>query len=193
MMLGENSFYSEDELKNLGLKSIGRGVLLSRYARIYSAELIEIGDNVRIDDFCILSGKITFGKYIHVSAYTGFFAGSEGIEIQDYATISSGCMLYGLSDDYSGDYLTNSMIPNEFRNVRKAKLTVGKFSIVGTGCRIFPGVTIGEGTAVGAMSMVKKNLKAWTIYAGIPCREIRPRSREMLKYEEPLLEKYYEG
>jgi galactoside O-acetyltransferase len=39
---------------------------------------------------------------------------------------------------------------------------------------------LAEGVAVGALSLVKHSLEAWSIYAGVPARYIRPRSREML-------------
>ena len=52
------SFYSREELLDLGLKSVGENVRISRKVSIYGAEQISIGDNVRIDDFCILSGII---------------------------------------------------------------------------------------------------------------------------------------
>lgn len=55
----QTSFLSQKELEEIGFCSYGTNVKISRYARIYSPEKIKIGDNVRIDDFCILSGKIT--------------------------------------------------------------------------------------------------------------------------------------
>lgn len=54
----KTSFYTHDELAEIGFKSCGKNVLISRKASIYSPAKIEIGDNVRIDDFCILSGVI---------------------------------------------------------------------------------------------------------------------------------------
>ena len=63
-----NSFLSIDEIKKIGLKSFGKNVFVSRYANFYSPETIEIGNNVRIDDFCILSGEIKLSNYIHISA-----------------------------------------------------------------------------------------------------------------------------
>ena len=62
-------FYSESELKNLGFKKIGSNVLISKKASLYGVSQMEIGDNVRIDDFCILSGNIMLGSNIHISAY----------------------------------------------------------------------------------------------------------------------------
>jgi len=84
-----NSFYSIDELRGLGLRKYGRNVQISRYCSIYCAEKIIIGDNVRIDDFCILSGRITLGNYIHIAAYTALYGGDKGIQIDNFATISS--------------------------------------------------------------------------------------------------------
>lgn len=57
-----NSFYSSEELKNLGLKSMGEHVLISRNCCIYGADHISIGHDVRIDDFCVISGNIVNGR-----------------------------------------------------------------------------------------------------------------------------------
>lgn len=174
------SFYTESELRELGIREIGNNVLISKKASLYGVQNLKIGNNVRIDDFCILSGKITIGSYIHISAYTALFGGQEkGIVVEDYATISSRCAIYALTDDYSGNSMTNPMVPNEYRNVVEEKVKIRKYAIIGTGCTILPGVTIGEGTAVGAMSLVNKSIDKWGIYVGIPCKKIRERSREM--------------
>jgi acetyltransferase-like isoleucine patch superfamily enzyme len=49
------AFYTNDDLKKLGFSSFGNNVLISDKASIYGANRIKIGNNVRIDDFCILS------------------------------------------------------------------------------------------------------------------------------------------
>lgn len=179
----ENSFYTEIELKTLGFAYIGENVLLSKKASFYSRENIVIGNNVRIDDFCILSGKIYLGDYIHIAAYTALYGGEAGIVIENYSAISSGGVVYAVSDDYSGVKMTNPMLPMDYRNVIQEKVCIGKHVIIGTGCTILPGVIIGEGVAVGAMSLVKESLDAWTIYAGIPCKKIRDRSQLAKSFE----------
>ena len=184
-----NSFYSNDELKGLGLKKIGNNVLISRKVSIYAADKISIGDNVRIDDFCILSGKITLGNYIHISAYTGIFAGNAGVELKDFVTVSSRCVIYAISDDYSGEYLTNPMIDDEYINVQSEKVVLEEHAIIGTGSTILPGVIVGEGVAVGAMSLVKNNIDPWGIYIGVPCEYIKPRSKHLLKLKADMLYK----
>lgn len=83
-----NSFYTRYDLNQLALASFGENVLISRKVSIYGAEKINIGDNVQIDDFCILSGKITIGNFIHIAAYTALYGGNKGVVIQNFASIS---------------------------------------------------------------------------------------------------------
>lgn len=182
-----SSFYSEEELKNLGLKCYGSQVLISKKASIYFPGGISLGNNVRVDDFCILSGKISFGSNIHISAYTALFAGSPGIVVEDFATISSGVVIYGKSDDYSGEHMTNPTIPNKYTGVVEGEVKICKHAIIGARTVIFPNVVIEAGVAVGAMSLVNKDLKEWGIYAGIPCRFLKRRSKKILSYESEYL------
>lgn len=175
-----SSFYTEDELRNLGLKFYGKDVKLSRYARIYSPDKITIGDNVRIDDFCILSGDITIGSHIHISAYVALY-GRMGIELEDYTGISPMSAIYSAMDDFSGDYLIGPIHPEEKTNVTGGKICLKKYSQVGTHSVIFPNVTIGEGSIVGACSLVKHSIDDWGIYAGTPVKLIKQRNKEMKK------------
>mgnify|MGYP004422306013 CR=1 FL=1 len=91
------SFYTESELATLGLHSYGKNVLISRFARLYAPETISIGDNVRIDDFCILSGNITLGSHIHIAAYCALY-GAKGIVMEDYTGLSARATLYSAID-----------------------------------------------------------------------------------------------
>lgn len=188
-----NSFYSIEELNDLRFKEIGCNVLISKKASIYGAENISIGSNVRIDDFCILSGKIAIGNNVHISAGTMMFAGNEGIILEDFIAISSRCAIYAVSDDYSGNALTNPMVPEKYRNVIGGTVVFKKHTIIGSGCTILPNITIGEGVSVGSMSLVNKSLDAWEIYAGIPCKKIKERSRKLLDLEKEYLREATEG
>lgn len=60
------NFLSESELKDLGLKEYGENVLIGRHAVLYNPEFLSIGSHVRIDDFTVISGKVTLGNYIHI-------------------------------------------------------------------------------------------------------------------------------
>ena len=186
------SFYTEQELQELGLKEYGTNVLISRKCSIYGAAHISLGSNVRIDDFCILSGNITIGSYVHISAYASMFAGDSQIMIGDFVALSSRNVIYAESDDYSGESMVNPMVPEEYKKLQRGDVSVGRHSIIGTGSTILPGVTIGEGVAVGAMSLINKDLEEWTINVGIHCRRIKERARKPLEYEQEFLAKYVE-
>jgi len=175
-----DSFYTPEELKQIGFGSFGEQVLISRKASFYSPAEIHIGNHVRIDDFCILSGKIRIGSYIHISAYVGLY-GAFGIEICDYATISGRVMVYSQNDDYSGEYLTNPMVPESLTNVTGGRVIIGKYAIVGAGSVVLPKLTIGEGAAIGTLSLVKEDVDPWLICAGIPVKILRERSKACIK------------
>lgn len=175
-----NSFYSPNELINIGFKKIGSSVFISRNASFYGVENIIIGDNVRIDDFCILSGNITLGSHVHISAYCALY-GSKGIEMEDYSGLSARCTILSATDDFFGDYLVGPMCDSNFTNVTGGKVILKKYSQLGVGCVVFPNITIEEGVAVGAMSLIKCNLDEWSIYVGVPVRKIKERKKGLLK------------
>lgn len=174
-----SSFFSESELKAIGFLKYGKNVLVSRKASIYNPEQMVLGDNIRIDDFCILSGNIKLGSYIHISAYTCLIGGTKGIVLQDFVTVSSRCAVYAVSDDFSGEHLNNSMIPTAYRRVIEGQVILEDYVSVGTGSIILPGVKLEEGVAVGAMSFVKHTLERWKIYVGAPCRYVKDRNQNM--------------
>ena len=167
-MAQQNSFYSMEELKDMGFKSIGADLSISKKASFYGVENISIGSHVRIDDFCILSGEISIGDYIHIAAYSALYGSDAGIQINEFANISSRVCIYAVTDDYSGESMTSPMIPDEYKNLQKAPVYIGRHAIIGSGSVILPGSEIGEGCAVGSLSLIKNALDAWWIYAGIP-------------------------
>lgn len=178
-----NSFYTEQELKQIGFKHIGKNVLISRKTSIYGAGNISIGNNVRVDDFCILSGHLTVGNNVHIAASVLLFAGDAGIILQDFSGISSRSAVYAVSDDYSGEYMTNPTVPDCFKHIISGKVTIEKHVVVGTGCTILPGVTVSEGCSVGAMSLINKTTEPWKIYIGIPAKPKFERSKKVLELE----------
>ena len=179
-----DSFYSKEEVMALGFKHCGENVLISRKASIYAPSDISIGENVRIDDFCILSGNITLGNYIHIGAYSALFGGTKGISMMDFSGLSSRCVIYAETDDYSGGFLTNPTVPDEFRRVSGGPVILQKHVIIGSGTCILPDVVLAEGAAVGSMSLVNKSLDEWGIYAGIPCKRRKERRKDLIKLEQ---------
>lgn len=177
------SFYTDLELKELGLKKYGDNVKISRHARFYGTQNISIGSNVRIDDFCILSGHIELGSNIHIAAYTALYGGVDGIYIEDYANLSSRVSVYSVSDDYSGETMTNPTIPDEFKNLLSKPVYIGKHVIIGTTSVVLPGVKIAEGSSFGAFSFINHDSDEWSINCGIPYKKIKNRKKRLLELE----------
>jgi len=182
-----SSFYSREELERIGFKSVGENVLLSRKSSIYGPNDIIVGDNVRIDDFCILSGKITIGSYVHIAAYVALYAGTAGIEMYNFSGISSKSIVYAITDDYSGLYMTNPTISSKFRAVQGAKVVIKKHAVIGANCTVLPGVTIEEGSAFGAMSLINKDSTPWSLNAGCPFRKIKDRHKNIMLLEKEFM------
>lgn len=176
-----NSFYEKNELERLGIKKIGKNVLISRKASIYNPEEILIGNNVRIDDFCILSGKIKLGSNIHISSFCALY-GKYGIELEDCTGMSPRSIIFSATDDFSGDYLIGPMYPEQFTNVVSGKVILKKFSQLAANTIVLPNIIIGEGAVTGALSLVNKNLEPWTINTGIPINRTRPRKKGLLEH-----------
>lgn len=174
-----NSFYSERELLEIGFKSVGKNVKLSRKTSIYSPDKISIGDNVRIDDFCILSGKIKLGSHIHISAYVALY-GAMGIELENYTGISPKATIYSAMDDFSGDYLIGPIHPENTTNVTGGPVVIRKYVQIGCNTVVFPNLQIGEGSVIGACSLVTNSIGEWGVYYGVPVVKHKDRSKNLL-------------
>ena len=183
-----HAFYDPAELAGLGFAALGNEVFISRKASLYHAEKITLGSHVRIDDFCILSGGsgISIGNYVHIAPYCGLYGGS-GIDIADFAGLSSRVALYSESDDFSGESMTNPTVPQTCKpQYHRGKINIGRHVIIGTGATVLPGISVGEGTAIGAHALVMLDCEPWGIYNGNPARRIKARSQDLLKYEPTL-------
>ncbi|MCU7539522.1 acyltransferase [Riemerella anatipestifer] len=172
------SFYSIEELKELPIKSFGENVLISRKVSLYGRD-IEIGSNVRIDDYCILSGKIKLGSYIHIGAYCALY-GAFGIEMEDFTGLSPRCTVFSATDDFGGNFLISPMTKKEHTRVSGGLVKIRRYSQIGAACVIMPDVEIAEGTAVGAMSLINKNTEDWSVYVGVPAAKIKKREKGLL-------------
>jgi len=182
------SFLEAEELETLGLGSYGKNVLISRYCRMYNPGVIHFGHHVRIDDYCILSGGegIHIGNYVHIAAYCALY-GAGGITMEDFTCLSGRVIVYSISDDFSGNSLTNPMIPDQYKpGLTRAPVYLCKHAIVGTGSTILPGVFLAEGAAVGAHSLVKDDCEPWIIYGGTPVRPLRRRTSNIIELEKKM-------
>ena len=174
----------------LGFLSVGNNVQISDRASFYGAGRIAIGNNVRIDDFCVLAagaGGISIGNYVHIAVGSSLM-GAGKISLSDFSGISSRVSIYSSSDDYSGASMTNPTIPVKYTNVVHAAVFLGRHVIIGSGSVVLPGVTLEEGVAVGALSLVNRSCDAFGIYVGNPARRIKERKLDFLQLEKLFLE-----
>lgn len=179
------SFLSRKKLESLGFAALGNDVFISDKASIYNPGNISIGNGVRIDDFCVISagiGGIEIGNYVHIAIFSSLM-GAGRIALHDFAGLSSRVSIYSSNDDYSGASLTNPMVPNQFKNVKSADVELKKHVIVGCGSVVLPGVTLHEGVAIGALSLVTKSFEEFTVCSGVPARRIKARKKDLKELE----------
>jgi dTDP-4-amino-4,6-dideoxy-D-glucose acyltransferase len=182
------AWLSQEALVSLGCSSIGQNVLISDKASLYGCDRISIGSNVRIDDFCVLSagrGGVEIGSYVHIAVFSSLI-GAGKIALADFTNLSSRVSIYSSNDDYSGIKMTNPMVPASYTGVKHADVLIGKHAIIGSGSIILPGTVLEEGVAIGALSLVNTNCKAFGIYSGVPARLIKERKRDLLLCEQEL-------
>ena len=189
-----NSFYSENELKTIGFKKVGRDVSISKNALFYSPENITLKNHIRIDDFAIVSahkGYCIIGNFVHISAFC-YIQASGGCELKDFSGLSQGCKVYTKSSDFVNE-LTNSMIPKKFTKSVIGKVILGTNSDVGANSVILPGVIIGEGVALGANSLALKSLikNKWSLYFGSPAKFIKKRNKKKILKQKNKLLKFF--
>lgn len=183
------AFLNKDQIESMGFKSIGENVLLSDKASYYNCKDITIGSNTRIDDFAVLSagkGGIEIGQYVHI-AIGASIIGAGTVYIKDFAGLSSRVSVYSSNDDYSGEFMTNPTVPDSFTNVSHGVVSIGRHAIVGSGAVILPNVTLEDGVAIGALSLVTKNCTEFGIYIGTPAKKIKERKRDLLSLESQLI------
>ena len=181
-----------DVVEKMGFESIGKNVQISDRASFYGIGRIRIGDHTRIDDFCVLSageGGIQIGNFVHIAVYTSLI-GAETITISDFCNLSSRVSIYSSSDDYSGNTLTNPTIPDAYKKVKHAAVFLGKHVIVGCGAVILPGVVVGEGVAIGALSRITKNCDPFSLYDGVRAKKIMKRKRNVIELEKLFMMEY---
>lgn len=179
-----------EQVKAIGFASVGENVQISDRASFYGVSRIKIGNNVRIDDFCVISAGqegVVIGNFIHIAVYTSLI-GAGKITLEDFCNLSSRVSVYSSSDDYSGSSLTNPTVCDKFKSVRHAPVHIGRHVIIGSGSVILPGVILEDGAAVGALSLINKNCNEFEIYAGNPARKIKERKRDLLELEKRFLE-----
>jgi galactoside O-acetyltransferase len=146
---------------------VGKNVTIYPNAKLIGRENIRFGNNVIIDDFAFIYAKkeILIGSYVHIACFTSI-SGGEELVLGDFSAVSHGCRILTATDDFRGWGFGNSTVPEKYRNVKRARVEVGRFCVIGANSVVLPGVRIGEGATVGAGSVVTRDLEPWGVYIG---------------------------
>ena len=171
----------------MGFHRIGSNVTVHQMARIVAPENITLGSDIVIDDFVFIGAhqRLILGNHVHVAAHASITGGGK-VLVSDFCGISSGARLISGTDDFTGGALTGPTIPAEFRRAHRGRIVLEPHVVVGSNAVVLPDVTIGEGSTVGAGSVVTQNLDPWGVYAGSPARRINHRDQEVLLENERL-------
>jgi acetyltransferase-like isoleucine patch superfamily enzyme len=161
-------------------KKIGEDVFIDETARIVRPELVELGSHIGIDMGVYLSVSAKIGDYSHIAPHVCIIGGAESqVIMEEFTNIAAGSKLIVKTDDFN-EGLINPIVPIEYRKVVGGEIIMKRHSLTGVNCTIMPGITMAEGSALGAGSVLTKDTEPWTIYVGIPARPLKMRNKELV-------------
>lgn len=162
-------------------KYIGSDVIIHPDAIIKRPEFTTIQNHVAIDNGVTVSTKLQIGNYVHISPYVVVIGGIDAeLVLKDFVFVAAGTKVVCGSEDYTGVGLVGATIPKKFRVLNISRVTFENFSGCGVNCSILPGVTLAEGSVLGANSLLTKSTEPWTIYVGSPARPIKTRRKDII-------------
>jgi galactoside O-acetyltransferase len=169
-------------------KTVGHDVMIHERVTFVGIENISIGSHVRIDPEVVLlaTGPLTIGCYTHIAAGV-FIAAKAGFEMKNFVNLAHGARIYTINDDYSGAHLMGSTIPEELLSLDSRPVSMEEYASVGAGAIVLPGVTLAEGSVLGALSLIGRSTEPWTMYGGVPARAIKARRRDIIRKGQELL------
>lgn len=135
-----------------------KNIVVGSRCRLGCEVEFETEENGRI----ILGNDIRINRGCTLVSYTG-------ITIGDFAIIGE---YVSIRDANHGMKMNK---PMRFQRHETLPISIGKDVWIGRGCCILPGVTIGEGSVIGANSVVTNDIPAFSIAAGVPAKVIRER------------------
>lgn len=177
-------------------KAVGKGVSFGKSITIRHPHKISIGDNVVIDDYCLLDAKgldnngIIIGSNIFIgrgsilsckngdiilekNVVVGFnseIISASNVIIGENTLISAYVYIIGGGHAYS-----RTDIPISEQDKTSFGIRIGKNSWIGAGVLVFDGITIGRDAIIGAGAVVSKDIPPFAIAAGVPARVAKSR------------------
>ncbi|MDF7820408.1 DapH/DapD/GlmU-related protein [Runella sp. MFBS21] len=127
-------------------------------AKLYGKPFVHPRARIQIPWNLIMHDRACIGDRTNIYSH-------DIIEIGPYATVAQ--EVYVCTS-------THAFNREEFNLVTKP-IRIGANAFIGARAFILPGVTIGENAVIGALSLVTKDMPAWMVCAGHPCKPIKPR------------------
>ena len=167
-------------MTNKKYKKIGVDVRVDDSAQIVRPELIELGNHISIDMCVYFSTAAVIGDYIHIAPQVSIIGGANSLLVmENFSAIATGTRVICASDDFKQGFL-NPFIPQEYRNIINKPVIFKKYSSTGVNSVVMPGVTLAEGSVLGANSLLTKDTEPWGIYVGSPAKRIGTRDKELI-------------
>jgi acetyltransferase-like isoleucine patch superfamily enzyme len=136
-------------------------LLADRWER---ARRLGFGEGSSIYDSSYVFGDVRVGRHTWIGPFT-LLDGSGGLEIGDYCSISTGVQIY--SHDTVDWAVSGGVAAYEHAPTRiESRCYLGAQTVVAKG------VTIGEGSIVGACSFVRSDVRPGSIAVGTPARVV---------------------
>jgi acetyltransferase-like isoleucine patch superfamily enzyme len=180
------------------LGACGRGVVFGQNVVLRHPHKIRIGDNVVIDDNCLIDAKgesndgITIGSGVFVGRNSILSCKNGDLVLEDGANVGFNCEIFSASrvtigantllaaycyviggdhdfSDPSADILAQGR--------RSAGVSIGRGAWLGAGAKILDGVMLGDGAIIGAGAVVREAVPAGAIAVGIPARVVGQRDQ----------------
>lgn len=163
------------------LKKCGKNVIIGKTARIRYPELVELGDNVIIDDFCYISTSLKISSYVHISSGCKIIGGKDcSVSFGKYSTLSPNVVIAAGSDDYYGGIAT-PLVPEKYKGrVQRGDIEINEHCVVGSNSTLLPNVNMRLGSVLGAQSLLNTSPEAWSVYAGSPASKIGVRDQKKI-------------
>lgn len=170
--------WDEDIKKELGY--CGNNVYIGRNVIFTNPKKVILGDNVRIDPFCLITTELEVGSYAQICSHAVLGGGAQHkITLGKWNFIGYGSKLFCASEDYSGEYGP----VNEFwgnNKIFRGNITFKDYSGIASDVVVLPEVTFPEGCTIGASSFVysKSELLEWSVFLGNPLKFHKNRNKE---------------
>ena len=178
------------------LGACGRNVVFGQNVVLRHPHKIRIGDNVVVDDNCLLDAKgesnrgIAIGSGVFLGRNTILSCKNGDIDVEDGANIGFNCELFSASHVrvgrdallaaycylIGGDHdFSDPEAPVLAQGRTSAGVTVGAGAWLGAGVKVLDGASVGDRAIVGAAAVVRSEIPASAIAVGVPARIIGQR------------------